>query len=210
VGLVDNSKRNPARASMPSMEGAVSSHHADIWSKTSIQAIAEQYVNRNLCFRDLGQLQRMVHSLSIPGQSEKLSRWTRFLWLDFNIGEPNEQVADSGVDAASAIVVHTRALVKLSVDCHAAPNGLLAIVAVIAPATLCHLDLTWDTPGIPALLFSCVGSLLKLQKLRLAPRASDQGILPRLLSLEVVSPWTLHELSELDISLKGGDLQASI
>jgi hypothetical protein len=192
------------------MEGTCSSHHAEFWSETSIQTIVEPYVYRNLCFADLGQLQRIVHSLSIPGQSERLSRWTRFIELDFNNGEPNEKVANSGVDAASAIVVHTRDLVKLSVDCHAAPNGLLAIVAVMAPATLCDLDLSWESPGMPALLFSCIGSLLKLQKLRLAPRASDQDILPRLLSLDVVAPWALHELSELVISFEECVLQTSI
>jgi hypothetical protein len=170
-----------------------------------VQDLAEPLMYRHLEFRygvngdGLNRLQRAAHTFRFPGQSEKISRWTRTFSFDF--GNDREE-SDSAVNAATAIALHARQLVELQVSCWAPPDVLLATVAVVSPASLRSLDLSWEMAGMPALMLSYIGAFVNLQTLKLEAFDSDQAILPGLLSLDEVDGWTLPKLEKLDINLE--------
>jgi hypothetical protein len=164
-----------------------------------VQDLAEPLIYRNVEFLAFNRLQRAAHTFRFSGQSEKISRWTRT--LSFTVGN-NKEEADSAVNSATAIALHARQLVELTVSCWAPPDGLLATVAAVAPASLRSLDLSWEMAGMPALMLSYIGAFPNLRTLKLEAFDSDHALLLGLLSLDEVDGWTLPKLEKLDIDLE--------
>jgi hypothetical protein len=106
------------------------------------------------------------------------------------------------LEAATAIVLHARQLVQLSVFCYATPHGLLAAVAAVAPTSLRRLNLSWEASGPLALIISCIGSLSNLQTLTLIPIVSQPVILHGIMRLDEVAHWKLHHLENLVIDMQ--------
>jgi hypothetical protein len=104
--------------------------------------------------------------------------------------------------AATAIVLHARQLVELSVVCHATPHGLLAAAAAVAPTSLRRLNLTWEASELLALMVSCIGSLSNLQTLTLTPIISQPVTLHGTMRLNEVAHLTLRNLEQLVINLE--------
>jgi hypothetical protein len=159
-----------------------------------VQGIMEPFLYRDLLFDDLSDLQRTV--LCLPALGENFGQWTRNLYIRFY----KNARADQAVDTAVAVALHAHQLVGLTVDCHAPPIGLLAVVVAVAAASLRHLSLccAWQD-RLPTLMLSRIGSFGRLRALGLSLYGTDQATLPWLLSLDALNPWALHELRVLNI-----------
>jgi hypothetical protein len=134
--------------------------------------------------------------------TKKISRWTRSLNIDFS--EDGEHLSNLAVEAAVTIALHSRQLTELDVVCFAPPEGLLAAVAFVASTSLRVLDLSVASPGVPAVMFSCIGMFPRLQSLTVRLSESDQTIpsWPQVLGLDELGEWTLRELEKLEIDLQ--------
>jgi hypothetical protein len=184
-------------ASLQIVEGVFLPTHPNLGLILLVQGIMEPFLYRDLRFTDLSRLQRTV--LCLPALGEKIGRWTRTLHISFH----EKAQADQAVDTAVAVALHAHQLLRLTVECHAPPIGLLAVVVAVAPTSLRHLSLScaWQD-GLSTLMLSRIGSFCHLRTLKLFLYQSDQATLPWLLSLDALNPWTLHELRTLDINVE--------
>jgi hypothetical protein len=168
-------------------------------AEDSAQVITDPYIYRDLNFYDdLSRLERMACALlRSSAQRDKVFRWTRTFFIYTNHAE--DWIESVALDAATAIVLHARQLVELSISGYVTPNGLLAVVAVVAPTSLRCLNINWEASALLALTLSCVGSFSNLQSLTLTPRTSKSVNLrgPALMRLDDVDDWVLHKLEKL-------------
>jgi hypothetical protein len=170
-------------------------------TESSAQVITEPYIYRDLNFYDdLSRLERMACALlRSSAQRDKVLRWTRTFLIYTNHAE--DWMESVALEAATAIVLHARQLVELSISGDVTPNGLLAVVAVVAPVSLRCLNINWEASALLALTLSCVGSFSNLQSLTLTPRTSksDNLRVPTLMRLDEVDDWVLHKLKKLAV-----------
>jgi hypothetical protein len=183
-------------------------------TKSSMQGITEPYVYRDLAFYvsdTVSGLERAAYALHLPARSDKVFRWTRTLLL-FLMHAVDDRWEALALEAATAIVLHARQLLELSVFCCATPHSLLAVVAAVAPTSLRHLNLTWEASGLLALMISCIGSFYNLQTLTLTVRITKPVTLPSPMHLDEVTNWAFRKLEKIVVEsetflLEDGDNQ---
>jgi hypothetical protein len=144
----------------------------------------------------------MAHACRSSDLHGRISRWTRSLKINFSAD--GEQLSNLAVEAAVTIALHSRQLAELDVFCFAPPEGLLAAVASVASTSLRVLVLSVHSPGVPAVMFSCIGTFPRLQTLTLRLSESDQTIPSwlQVLGLDELGGWKLRELEKLEIDLE--------
>jgi hypothetical protein len=173
-------------------------------AKPLLQKIVEPYIFHSFAFRSKSYLSRVADALSDTSRRSKVASWTRK--LEFRDDDAGGYPTDKHLEAV--ITAHATRLVMLSITSTAAPNATLLAGVGAAAQSLQHLQLRIGALWLPALEFSCIGSLPNLHVLQLETTnyrlqdISADNVVP---SAIPHTPWNIPNLTTLSICTYGCD-----